>query len=106
MTTLPAADQGPSTQEVCESVLREWQEIHGVAGPFDEEMGRVFARARTWVSTASVIAGVGDIFGIAHPGRAPLSRDAVKDLGDRMGMRLRDHGLLFAQPKRGGILSG
>ena len=106
MTTDAQQPQGPSTSEVCEAVLKEWKLTHGIEADFSEELSRVLMRAGTWISPASVIAGVNDLFGVVNPSRPPLSRVAVSDLGNKLGMRLRDSGLLFAHPKRSGMLSG
>lgn len=95
---------GPSVYDVCHEVIQAWRKTHGLAATFEEEAHRVILRANTWISPVSVAAGVMDIF-LACPVTPRLSREAIADLGDKLGMRLREDGLLLAQPRRAGALA-
>ena len=98
------APTGPSACDVCQEVVQDWKKSHGLTASFEEETHRVALRANTWISPLSVAAGVMDVFS-ACPVVPRLTKETIQDLGDRLGMRLREEGLLLAQPRRGGVLA-
>lgn len=99
-----AVPTGPSASDVCNEVIQAWRKAHGLEATFEEETHRVIMRANTWIAPVSVAAGVMDIF-LASPVVPRLSRETIMDLGDKLGMRLREDGLLLAQPRRAGTLA-
>lgn len=100
----PDAPSPPTARAVCHEVVAAWREAHGLTGLFEEETARAVARCNTWISPLSVAAGVMDLFSASHP-ESRVSVALIRDLGDRLGMRLREEGLLLAQPRRTASLS-
>lgn len=94
----------PSSFDICEEVVLDWKKTHALTSNFEEETLRVAQRVNTWISPLSVAAGVMDIFS-ACQGVPRLSKETIQDLGDKMGIRLREEGLLLAQLRRGGALT-
>lgn len=88
-----------SAMEACTEVVSLWRDAHFPGRDFDEQIRMLAGRANSWISGASVVAGVRDIMsGVVH--KSADSQAVIEELGTRLGRRLSEDGLLFVSPKR------
>ena len=98
---------GVSVADLCREVVLEWRGRHCPHASCEDQLSMTISRVSSWISPASVMAGTLDIFGTVRTARGgPLSQAAVEELGEKLGRRLRDSGLLLAQPRRSGLQPG
>lgn len=89
---------------ICKEIIEAWKEEHGIEVALEEQAMQLASRVNTWVAPRSVLAGVTDVVTPHITGRE--DREAViEQLGNRLGQRLMDDGLLIASPRRAGTLS-
>lgn len=82
----------------------KWKAQHYPGLELSEQVRMMAARVPTWIAPSSVVAGVGDILsGVRAHGERP-SVEQIAQLGNEIASILRDHGLLAATPRRGGLL--
>lgn len=90
-----------SAADVCREVVNDWRASRYPDTVFEEETHRVSMRVNSWISRASVIAGVTDVFGSSRaPGHA-LSLESLQDLGEALARRLESENRLLGQVRRG-----
>jgi len=94
-----------SAHDVCREVVDLWRATRYPDTLFEEETRMAAGRVNSWISPASVSAGVMDIFSAARSNADAMSKDAINELAAMLGKRLFDEGLLIAQSRRGGSLA-
>lgn len=85
----------------CLAVVNDWKEEHQVESNLEEATHVLASRVNSWVTPQSVSAGVQDVLVGVLP---PQFKDAIVQLGDRLGKRLMADGLLVASPRRAASL--
>lgn len=87
--------------EVCSEVVSSWRDTHFPGQDLEEQIRMLAGRVNSWVSGASVVAGVRDVMsGVVNKGVD--STAVIDELGTRLGRRLNDEGFLLASPRRAG----
>lgn len=93
----------PSAMEICKETIEQWASTHFPGHDFSEPVNMLAARVNSWVSGISVVAGVRDVMS-SHLKQTESTNAAIEELGNRLGRRLGDEGLLIASPRRSGSL--
>lgn len=88
-------------QKICTDAIKDWASQHNITENLDEQSYRLASRVSSWISPRSVIAGVQDILS-AHLGKRypPEVLQSLSDLGDNLGRKLEEAGLLKGSAKR------
>lgn len=89
--------------DACREVIEEWKKEHQIDKNMDEPTHQLASRVRSWISPSSVAAGVQDIMSAFLAG--PRQNEKINQLGQKLGARLMNDGLLVASLRRGGGLS-
>jgi hypothetical protein len=92
-----------SAVEACKEVVSSWRDVHCPGQNLDEQIHMLASRVNSWVSGASVVAGVRDVMSSVIT-QGEDKQAIIDELGTRLGRRLSDDGLLLASPRRSASL--
>lgn len=87
----------------CTEVINDWRDEHKVEVNLEESIRMLASRVKSWVTPHSVAAGVNDVMS-ATLGSG--MKEQITQLGDRLGKRLMEEGLLVGSLRRTSNVGG
>lgn len=91
------------TLAACVEVINDWRDEHKIEANLEESTRMLASRVKSWVTPHSVAAGVNDVM-LATLG--PGVKDKVNQLGERLGKRLMNEGMLVGSLRRTSNVGG